>query len=565
MIILYVNYDRYHLFALQGRTTGRVMSTPRKTAEKTTQQHTRSAQKHAGFISKLEGTLKLRYLGIGFIWAWVYCSYETPAVYPLRSGMGINADDSWIVSATVVTIALFVGGILLGRRRKPASTALTLTAAFCATIGTFLSTSTALPAEITIYVSGILTGFGTALLSIIWGQTLAKLDTETSELAIPAASIIMVAGALVFPYLPPAVGAAAAASLPLISGLMLFATQHELDETPPVSSLTPEKATADSSASAATATATTADVAAAAANTTAAATATSPRLRISPSIIKMAILLFIVYVTSGFLEAVFPISNIALSTLNIDWPIIIGSSFGVIIMVSFLLFAQRPTFDTYFKGVAPLIAAALALMIWNDALASFLKSTFLAITNTILTVATFLCVVNTAQKSQDNAALSMGITQGTLQLGVLIGNIAAQQFIVCYGKESDVLLFAIAVLSVLFSLAWYIYPTEQRHYHPRPPGVNATVSHKTTLLDTTITPSDSSLEIVCDQLASAHSLSGREREILGYLARGRSQPYIREELILSKNTVATHVKHIYQKLDVHSRQELLDLIEAAAS
>lgn len=54
---------------------------------------------------------------------------------------------------------------------------------------------------------------------------------------------------------------------------------------------------------------------------------------------------------------------------------------------------------------------------------------------------------------------------------------------------------------------------------------------------------------------------GREAEILGYLARGRSQPYIREELVLSKNTVATHVKHIYQKLGVHSRQELLDLFE----
>lgn len=31
--------------------------------------------------------------------------------------------------------------------------------------------------------------------------------------------------------------------------------------------------------------------------------------------------------------------------------------------------------------------------------------------------------------------------------------------------------------------------------------------------------------------------------------------------MLSKNTVATHVKHLYQKLNVHSRQELLDLFE----
>jgi len=60
------------------------------------------------------------------------------------------------------------------------------------------------------------------------------------------------------------------------------------------------------------------------------------------------------------------------------------------------------------------------------------------------------------------------------------------------------------------------------------------------------------------------NLSSREREVLGYLVRGRSQPYIREELMLSKNTVATHVKHIYQKLDVHSRQELLDFVEGQA-
>ena len=46
-----------------------------------------------------------------------------------------------------------------------------------------------------------------------------------------------------------------------------------------------------------------------------------------------------------------------------------------------------------------------------------------------------------------------------------------------------------------------------------------------------------------------------------YLARGRSQTYIREALFLSKNTVATHVRRIYTKLDVHSKQELIDLVE----
>lgn len=75
---------------------------------------------------------------------------------------------------------------------------------------------------------------------------------------------------------------------------------------------------------------------------------------------------------------------------------------------------------------------------------------------------------------------------------------------------------------------------------------------------------DHRLDAVCQQLAVQGGLSARETEILQYLARGRSQPYIRDELVLSKNTVATHVKHIYQKLEVHSRQELLDLVERAS-
>src|SRR5699024_8042213 len=74
-------------------------------------------------------------------------------------------------------------------------------------------------------------------------------------------------------------------------------------------------------------------------------------------------------------------------------------------------------------------------------------------------------------------------------------------------------------------------------------------------------PKASRIELLCNQLSQENGLSARETEILGYLARGRSQPYIREELMLSKNTVATHVKHLYQKLNVHSRQELLDLFE----
>ena len=62
-----------------------------------------------------------------------------------------------------------------------------------------------------------------------------------------------------------------------------------------------------------------------------------------------------------------------------------------------------------------------------------------------------------------------------------------------------------------------------------------------------------------DELARVGGLTPRETEVLALLAQGRSIPYIRDELIISRETAATHAKHIYAKLGVHSRQELIDL------
>lgn len=47
----------------------------------------------------------------------------------------------------------------------------------------------------------------------------------------------------------------------------------------------------------------------------------------------------------------------------------------------------------------------------------------------------------------------------------------------------------------------------------------------------------------------------------GYLARGRDVAFIAEELTISKNTAKTHVRNVFTKLDVHSRQDIIDIVE----
>jgi DNA-binding CsgD family transcriptional regulator len=65
----------------------------------------------------------------------------------------------------------------------------------------------------------------------------------------------------------------------------------------------------------------------------------------------------------------------------------------------------------------------------------------------------------------------------------------------------------------------------------------------------------------CMSIAHRCSLTPRETEIFLLLARGRTSSWIRNELYISKGTAATHMQHIYQKLQIHSRQELFDMIE----
>lgn len=71
------------------------------------------------------------------------------------------------------------------------------------------------------------------------------------------------------------------------------------------------------------------------------------------------------------------------------------------------------------------------------------------------------------------------------------------------------------------------------------------------------------IEEQCSVLGTEHGLTERETEIFAMLARGRNGQFVMDHYVVSRNTVKSHVKHIYAKLDVHSQQELIDMVENA--
>ena len=57
----------------------------------------------------------------------------------------------------------------------------------------------------------------------------------------------------------------------------------------------------------------------------------------------------------------------------------------------------------------------------------------------------------------------------------------------------------------------------------------------------------------------SRGLSPREIEVAELLMKGHTVSAIAGKLFISENTTRGHAKSIYKKLDIHSRQELVDL------
>lgn len=94
-----------------------------------------------------------------------------------------------------------------------------------------------------------------------------------------------------------------------------------------------------------------------------------------------------------------------------------------------------------------------------------------------------------------------------------------------------------------------------------PPQKMIEAIHETYHGGAPITPSIAMkvLQMFRNQSATAKNefidLSEREKEILGWLVKGKSYQGIAESCFLSIDTVKTHVRHIYEKLHVHSKSE----------
>lgn len=140
----------------------------------------------------------------------------------------------------------------------------------------------------------------------------------------------------------------------------------------------------------------------------------------------------------------------------------------------------------------------------------------------------------------------VALTRGMWAMGPLIGLLTARLSMQLFGVslESTFLIMVAGVIAV-FTAA------------------NAVFDSSVLLQALDIIPSErrQRFQEKCRAVVERYGLTEREGEVMTLFAKGRNLDYIKDELCLSKSTVSTHRQHIYQKLGVHSLQEMLDLIQ----
>lgn len=188
----------------------------------------------------------------------------------------------------------------------------------------------------------------------------------------------------------------------------------------------------------------------------------------------------------------------------------------------------------------------LLLMLWFVAGASSaIAYVSLSLARNLVLVLLYLVLIKLAQRSSQHPCFVFGIGRGLYEASVAGGIAAYSAITSTYGTLpiEEHIVQATAICVFVFLASCFFMTAQNLHDEQRAPSYP-------------IDEPDESWSRVKDEFA----LSDRENEIMQLLYRGHTKKGIADILVLSENTVRWYTKQLYAKLDVHSKEELIRLV-----
>lgn len=534
----------------------------------------------------------LKLVGFGFYYAWIWVSYNSNVlVFP--SAASDLPPDTISLTYLVSTLALGVALVLLSlvrplTRRLVGSNLLLIAVAVvvgAATVGTYASSSLGADANLYLIVSAALTGAGTSVIVLRFGVVYSKAPAR--EAAMYTAASFVFAAMIYFMAvgLPDPVGMVFTALLPVLAVVSTLTNPEWSDEG---EGGRPEGPV--------------------------------PLRRFFVRLlVAVAVFSVVVGVSRGF-----SVPHSSISSLNADGALIIFSTAvvaGVLFVVVGLLRRQFDVSRLYYPII---IAVAAGILVTPLLGGTGFGSQFITVAYNCFVLVIWCLLAYVAYSSRLSPILVFGLGRGASALGTTFGWLAGLEIVRSQGDGSlslevisVAMVFALLVVSMLVLndrlIGDALRPEERlRGDAAEIPAQGAGSAGETALADrrgaedrgsavadgegawdggvgrggagemgevgemggagaslADGSPGDAAMgerrpgpyRMRCDAVAERYGLSPRERDVFDILVRGRSIDYIAQNLTISFNTAKSHIRHIYVKTDVHSRQELIDLID----
>ncbi|WP_139651088.1 helix-turn-helix transcriptional regulator [Raoultibacter phocaeensis] len=227
-----------------------------------------------------------------------------------------------------------------------------------------------------------------------------------------------------------------------------------------------------------------------------------------------------------------------------------------------LLFPKRVDIGSAYRIALPIAAGGFLLLafIWNTG--GGVANSMVAMGWLITDVITWCIIANVVYTTKLPALILFGACEAATSLASLLGVGIGYTF-AGFIETGSIAIMALALVAVYLLSTVVLFVLKDRSIA----GYTAERSGETDALpkmeDATTTQraaADDLFEQRCRALAEQAQLTPRESDMLRCLAQGRSTQYMAERFTLSENTVKSHVRNVYQKLGVHSKQDVIDIV-----
>lgn len=410
-------------------------------------------------------------------------------------------------------------------------------------------------------VGAATTGIGSGLIDLCYGELYRDAQSEKTGFEIPFAFFLASLVYAIATMLPVIVSVLLTTALPVFSGFALLAETSRTRISADGANGAIGRADADDIENPMVAAATTAAVTAASATPAAAPIPTSastsadnahtvvPELDLGRYAWKIGICACLVGLADGVVRAVFLLGNGPAAENLYLVPLPVSNALTLVVIYACILFTRTSDLRPVYRSVV-LIMAVFFMLLPVFTGYSDIECTLALTGYGTFNALIWILIAGIAQRHRFSGVVVFGIGWGMVSLGTLLGQSAGTTLCEIGAPFSPQTLSLIALLATVCILVSYMF-----------------VFNESDIKELVKSPETQEVrrqrfQERCRSVAEHCKLTPKETEIMILYAKGRTSKHIQEELFISRGTVTTHLRHIYQKLNVHDKQELIDRIES---